>query len=195
MARANTYIDEERVDYFVDEWLKKLSDKEAREKVVDEASAKEFIMTTFSKDTGLSEFAKNENNTISPFKEIIKSDYIQDLITSNLRRNIGVSGDELEKRVRLLQKKRIILEEAFPKRRGVSRRKVIDIVMTNRVLNNYGFKKTINKKGISQYRNSTNGRFVSGKVLLGVADKVIIASATKRKEVEKLLRKDYKEKN
>jgi hypothetical protein len=48
----------------------------------------------------------------------------------------------------------------------------------------------VNKRKVIQYRDS-RGRFVSNKELLGVADKVIAASATKRKAVERQLRKDF----
>jgi len=195
MARDSSYIDEERVKYFEDEWLEIKSYKSERNNVIDEQTAIEFITKVFKQDSSLTKLAEHEEKLSKPYGALLKGSFIQNLIEDNVKRlqlgEVAKSQVRLDKSLELLKRRRIALEGLLPKKRSVTRRKVISLVMTNRVLNSYGLSKTVNKRKIIQYRSSKTGRFVSNKELLGLADKIIIASATKRKAVEKAIRKDF----
>lgn len=187
---VRSYIDDERLSYFED-WLKDKGVQEDKEKVVDEKSAVDFISKVFRDDTSLERLAKHEDSLGRPYAKLVDGNYIENLIQSNLRRGVAEAQESVERQLVLLERRRIALQELLPKRQAVTRRKVITLVMTNRVLNRYGFSKTVSKSGRSQYRDAKTGRFVSNKELLGLADKVIAASASKRRAVEKVIRQDF----
>jgi hypothetical protein len=179
---AKTTVGEEvreRIEYFED-WLERLSANDRDiDKVVNEKTAREFIRRNLSKDASLRNLVNGLDDINDNYDAFIQGSFIQNLIALNNK-----LIPRLDAGVARLKRKRVILEKSLPeKRRAVVRKKVITNTMTNNVLKMYGLKKTVNKKGVVQYRD-LQGRFAKNDALMNVADRVIASSARERKKFD-----------
>jgi len=179
MAKKKTVIDEEieeRADYFAD-WVRKLSSSEELGRVVNERTAREQIRNAFASDPNLSNLLEGMDSTGKGMKTILKTSYIQDLISA------GQAGKKLDEGVARLRKKRQSLEKLIPKKQTATRKAVINKFTTATHLRKYDVAK--NKAG--QYINPRTGRYVSFDRILKITDLTILSSAKKRKEFDKFV--------
>lgn len=174
---------EERVEYF-EAWLEKNSDEEQRSKVVNDRTAKEFIRDVFMEDGSLRSLVGGMDDQPKSYGVLVDGKYVQELMLKNASEKLGVA-------VVRLKEKEVALGKALKRSSPKTKTAVVRSVLTPALAEKYGFKRVTNKRGVVQYHGK-GGRFVSrDKVLLPLTEKVIGASATKRLEVEKLLKKDF----
>lgn len=174
-----TVIDEEieeRADYFAD-WVRKLSTDEELGRVVNERTARERIREAFSNDPNLSNLLEGMDSTGKGMNTLLKTKYIQDLISA------GQAGKKLDEGVVALRKKRQSLEKLIPKKKTATRKAVINKFTTAQHLRKYDIAKNV--KG--RYYNPKNGKFVGFDRVLQVTDVTILNTAKKRKELERFL--------
>lgn len=184
---AQTVLDEEveeRIEYFED-WLQSNSDDDQRSKVVSDRTAKEFIRDVFTDDGSLRNLVGGMDDQPKAYGVLVNGKYLQQLIDLNR------SAEKLGRAVVKIKDKEVALGKALKQAKPKTKTAVVRSVLTPSVAEKYGFRRVTNKRGVVQYHGK-NGRFVSrDKTLLPLTEKVIGASATKRLEVEKLLKRDF----
>lgn len=183
-----------RKEYFID-FIKNSATEEEEKKVISKLEAVKFIRRQMNKDMSLGNLRRGLDEVTGGYEQFLETDYIKNLIKNNTTFvEVERAQKKLDVSIEKLARQRISLNRLIPKREAVTRRKVITIVMTNEILSKYGFKKSVNKKRITQYRD-LKGRFVSNEKLLDTADKIIAVSRNKRKQVEFYLKRDFMGKN
>lgn len=185
MAKKNNYLDEElsqRIDSLTD-WLERLSTPDERSSVVNDKTATEFVRNTLEKDSSLSNLVKGIDETGSGMKSFLNSSYIKSLIDANK------AGEKLDVAVGKARKARLSLEKELPKKTAKDRKlrsAVVNRYMTPNISKKYDIYRSVNKKGIIQYRDS-KGRFTSKDKILKVTDKVIATSKSRRADYDKFI--------
>lgn len=184
----------ERLEYF-EEWLLDLSNVEDRKKVVDEATALQFIKETFNKDNSLANLRTGMDSVQSTYDTLLKGEFIKELI----KENSGFTTDDNlitkpvpKKEIRISRE--TSLSQVIPKENRQLRRQVIERVYTPQIQERLGYRVGINKKGRQFYQNTRTGRFVSYATMMRFADPLVKSSQNKREEIERLLRLDKTEK-